>query len=223
MGRINRLKRITMARIESFLDSIERPEDVLPQLMEEMQERLTEAVNAEAKALGAAKAERQRFDAVSGRVSRLQSGAKLAVVAKDFETARQAIAAQIEAEKNVKICEQVLSTAESAYQSARQVREQLQNALKDLKARRDQILSRARLVKQKQRLSKVLGSGGGSILDAVARMDAKVYQAEAQIEVRNEISQTLGVAFHEERVEELERDAEVDRRLEELKHQLGCE
>ena len=53
-----------------------------------------------------------------GKVIRFKEGAVLAVKANEIDTARQAIAAQIQAEKEVEKCRNDLVISESAYYSA---------------------------------------------------------------------------------------------------------
>ena len=224
MGRISRLKTITKSRIEAFLASLETPETVLPQLMREMAEKVEEAARAEAKALSAVKADRRRLDAGLGKIVRFKEGAVLAVKANDTDTARQAIAAHIQAEKEVEKCKNDLAVSESAYNSARQVRKQLRQNLKELKLKKNDILTRSRQIRREQSLNKKwdsLSSGAGeNILDMVARMEAKADETEAEIEIADEITRTLGVSFPYERVKVLESDAEVDRRLNEMKEEI---
>jgi len=219
MGRIERLKTVTMARIEAFLASLEKPETVLPQLVRDMADGVAEAARAEAKALTAVKADRRRLDAASGRVERLRTGATLAVQADELDTARQAIAAQIEAEREVETCRASLETSESAYQSASYVRAQLQQQLDELKGREQDILARVRLLQQRQKTQDVASvqEDAAGILDAIARMEMKVEEQEAQAEIQDQIRRTLGATFQHERVVEMENDTEVNRRLEELK------
>ncbi len=222
MGRIDRLKAITMVRIEAFLASLESPETVMPQLVREMAAKVAEAARAEAKALTVVKADRRRLDAASGRVERLRKGATLAVKADELDTARQAIAAQLEAEHDVEKCRARLEASESAYQSADSVRAQLQRQLEELKGRQDDILTRVRLVRQQVETSRPgemasLQKGVGGILDAVARMEMKVEEEEAEAEIQDQIRRTLGATFQHERVVERENDDEVNRRLEELR------
>jgi phage shock protein A len=225
MGRISRLRLVTVGRIEAFLASLERPEDIVPQLVKEMQAKVKEAIGAETKALTAVKAERRRLDAAMGRVARLQKGAELALKAGDEETARQAVAAQLEAEGQVDRCKKVLETAEAAYNSAAAGRQQLQKTFEELKVRSGDILSRARAIRLKERIGEQLNRSitgrTGSILDMVMRMEAKLDEAEAKLDIQSQVSQTLGATFEHERVLELESDAEVDRRLEELKKCLA--
>ena len=100
MGQIAKLKRLTMARIEAFLASIERPEDVMAGLIAEMKQKVSQAARAQAKAASAVKADRRRLDAATGRVIRLEKGAAIAVKSGQVDVARQAIAAQIRAEQD---------------------------------------------------------------------------------------------------------------------------
>ena len=137
-------------------------------------------------------------------------------------TARQAIAAQIETEREAEKCRHSLTVSESAYNSASSVRRQLQDNLNELKVKKDQLLAHAasEQKKSKDKFMKIDIDSGSSILDIVARLEMKVEQAEAEVEIRDQISQTLGLTFQHERVVKLETDAEVGRRLELLKRRI---
>ena len=224
MGRISQLKTITRSRIEAFLASLEKPEIILPQLIREMEEKVKEAARAEAKALSAVKGDRRRLDTGLGKVIRFKEGAVLAVKANKIDTARQAIAAQIQAEKEVEKCRNDLAISESAYNSASQVRKQLRQNLKELKLKKNDIIERSREIRREQSFNEKLDSlssdAGKNILDMVARMESKIDEAEAEIEIADEITRTLGISFPYERVKVLESDAEVDRRLDEIKGKI---
>ena len=224
MGRISRLKTITQSRIEAFLASLEEPEIILPQLMREMEEKVREAARAEAKSLSAVKGDSRRLDAGLGKIVRFKEGAVLAVKANEMDRARQAIAAQIQAEEEVEKCRNDLAISESAYNSASQVRKQLRQNLKELKLKKNHILKRSREIRRELSLNKELDSfssgTGKNVLDMVARMESKVDEAEAEIEIADEITRTLGISFPYERVKVLESDAEVDRRLREIKEKI---
>jgi len=223
MALIDRLRRITMGRIEAFLDAVEDPEVVLPQLVREMADRVNDAANAEAKALSAVKAARRRLDEVTGRAARMGDGARLALEADDEETARQALAAQVDAERAVGRHRDELAAAEAACRDAAAVRTQLQRDLQTLQARQKELIARARAARRRRHAvgpdPKSLAARRRGLLDAVARMEAKVDEAEAAVEVHDRVTRTLGVGFETERVHALERDAEVERRLDQLKRQ----
>jgi phage shock protein A len=212
MKLIERLKRITMGRIEAFLDSVEKPEQILGQLIREMSEQITAAANAEAKALGAVKGSQRKFDETTGKLHRLTEGATLAAKANELELARQAIAAQIQTEQDMQKCRTNLEKAEHAYQDASDARKQLTDNLNELKQRKDELIAKSRNIDTQTQSLEVTGD----ILDTVARMEAKIDVAEAETEIRNEISKTLGLSFDEQRVKKLEHNAEVQRRLNEI-------
>ena len=224
MGRISRLKSITRSRIEAFLASLEEPEVILPQLIREMEDRAKEAARAEAKALSAVKGDRRRLDTGLGKVIRFKEGAVLAVEADEIDTARQAIAAQIQAEKEVEKCRNDLAISESAYNSASQVRSQFRQNLMELKLKKNNILKRSREIRSQQSFNKKLDSfsrdASRNILDVVARMESEFDEAEAEIEIKDEITRALGVSFPYERVKVLESDAEVDLRVNEMKRKI---
>jgi hypothetical protein len=59
------------------------------------------------------------------------------------------------------------------------------------------------------------------ILDVVSRLETRLQEEETELEVHDQIRRTLGATFEQERVIEMENDAEVDRRLEELRREAG--
>jgi len=223
MGKISRLKSITMFKIEAFLAALESPEDVLPQLVKEMSEKVNEAANAESKALSAVRAEQRRLDALIGKIERFRKGAQLALKVNDSDTARQAIAAQLDAEKQADFYRDKLNTCEFAYKSASDVRKKLQEQLKELKFNQKNLLIRVEQIRNREKNHKVnssFHSNTNDILETVAKLEGNVDEQEAMIEIQDEITQTLGSTFEHERARELEKDVEVDRRLEKLKNQM---
>lgn len=226
MGLIDRLKRITLARIEAYLDAVENPELILPQLVKELSQKVQQAATAEAKALSAVKGANQKLDQATGRVSRLKEGARLALQAGDENTARQAIAAQLQAEKPLEQRQHDLDVATNAYHQAHQVRQQLQSHLNELQTRKNEILARVRRAKeQKEALRAHHGAAEKhkAILDEVARMEAKVTEAESEAEVQADIAETLGLTLDTNAIQQALRNHEVQSRLDELKKQIESE
>lgn len=213
-----------MARIEAFLASLERPEDVIAALVIEMEQKVGEAAKAQAKAASAVQADKRRVDAATGRAIRLEKGATVALKSGEVDVARQAIAAQIKAEHDLEACRERLEVSESAMRSAREVCLQLKENLEELKGRKKEILSRIRETRAKQGMlikpEDLPAVGERSILDIVAKMEADLEEEEAKIEIQNHVEKTLGLTFEQERVREFEADEEVERRLNELKKQI---
>lgn len=210
-----------MARIEAFLESLESPELILPQLIKELSDNVNSAVNAEAKSLTAVKAAQRRLDEATGRVLRFEKGATQAVLAGEIETARLALAAQIEAEQMVESCQQNLDASSSAHTAAHQARIQLQNNLKQLRSRKKDIINRSRQVDLRKKMlsanEKISVPSCENILDAVSRIEARIDLEEATVEVQNDITHNIAPTIPIERIEHLENDAEVNRRLDQLR------
>ena len=223
MGKIDRLKRITLGRIEAFLETLEKPEYILPQLVREMSDLVREAADAKAKALSAVKAARRRLDEANGKVLRLQNGIQLAVQADEMETARQAIAVQIQAEQQAQKCRADLETTEKAYQAADQAYCQLVISLEQLKQKKAQLLRRYRhqeLARNlQQQYCRSVIDPNKDVWETISRMEDKLQQQQFELQAQTELIKTLGVGFQDERIETLEHDAEVDRRLETIKKQ----
>ncbi len=222
MGKIDRLKRITMAKIEAFLDSLEQPEIVLPQLQRELADKLKEAVNAETKSLTALKASQRRVDEGAGRLLRLKKGAELALRDGDEETARQALAAQVETEEQLAKIEKGHEGTRKAYLNAHDVRKQLQKNLQKLRERVRDVKNRHVSVKAVQKMleqsQEFSLKAGQEIMDLVIRMEDKVDEMEAQNQI---LGGNMDTVLLEEKLENLQHSDEVERRLEKMKREIN--
>ena len=216
MGLIKRLARLTGARIEAFLNAVEDPETLFPQLIREMEGKVGEAQKAEAKALSAVKSAQRKLDELVGQIRRRERGAELALAKGDEETARDALAAQLGVEKDIDQREAALSLAESALAQARDARTQIQEELEKLRARKEEILARARAARMRKKVQQTISwpaGSGKSILDEVTRMEAKVLETEAGVQIQREMDTGTGSPSLDERLSKLEKEAEVEKRL----------
>lgn len=223
MGFIRRLKRITAGRIEALLASVEDPERLLPILVAELDQQVRQAARAEAKALSAVRSAQRQMDECTGRAARMEKGASLAMQAGQLDTARAAVAAQIDAERQRDAIARSLETATAAQADAAGARVQLQEQLLELRHRSRQLVARsrqARIGAQVLRNSGDVVSAGRSILDEVTRMEARVQEDEAKVDAQGQVTRELAVDLPEHRLRQLERDAEVDRRLAQIKQQM---
>ncbi|MBN1817346.1 MAG: PspA/IM30 family protein [Sedimentisphaerales bacterium] len=225
MGLFRRLHRITMGRIEAFLDRAEDPEIIFPILLEEMEKQLRAATEAEAKAAASLKQAQRELKAHQNKVDRFGQGAALALKKSDEQTARMSIEAQIDAEKMASVAQQNADMATDSLDHATAARKRIQQQLDELHAKKDELLTRARVAKTQQKIQRtVSGSAGstGSILDAVARLEAGVEEAEAQLEIQSHLAgEGSGNATLERKLSELAHDSEIEKRMEQLRKQLS--
>ena len=217
MSIFKRLHRITLGRIEAFLDGAEDPEKVFPVLVQEMEDQLRAATEAEAKAVAAQRSAQRDLQRQIDKVERFGRGASLAMQKGDEETARMSVEAQIESEKMLAISQQNVDITTDAYDHACAARKKIQRQLDELRIKKDEILTRARVAKAQQKVQRtVTGSIGSSdsILDAVARLESHIEEAEAELEIQaNLTGDTAAAPGLERRLAELDHEAEVEKRL----------
>ncbi len=224
MGLISRIRRITVSRIENFLNTVEDPEVLFPQLVREMEDQVRAAISAETKALAAQKAAERDADQTRKKLDRLTRGAELAVEKGENETARDAIRAQITLESDLKVQEDAVCRAERAYEEAQNARMQIEKQLEELRTKKNEILTRARIASTQQKIEKTVSgraSSTNSILDAVVRLEGKVEEAEAELEIRRGMDAGGATPSLERRLDELEKNDEIEKRLAALKKKIG--
>lgn len=221
MNLIKRMVRISNARIESFLSSVEDPELMFPQLVREMEEQVKVAIESEAQVLTAVKTAERAVTETRTKIQRMETGASSAMQNQDVDTAREAIAAQLELESTLARRTESYDRAQAGYQNARVVRLQTQEKLEEIRGRRDELISRARLAKSQKKIERTIHSplaATDSILDTIERMETQVEQAEAELAVEREIrGNAPATTSLENKLNKLATDSEVESRLNELK------
>jgi len=223
-GFLKRVRRLTMGKINAFLDGAENPEQIFPQLVQEMREECKKAIDAEATAVAAFRRREQELHDTQGECDKWAKRAELAVREGNDELARTAIESQVAAERRLEGQQRACDQAREAADRARDAREDLHDKLEQLEQRRDEILSRARSAKNQEAVQKVLAgleaNQGASILDAVARMEEKVAEAEARAGAYGEVASEVAGQSTETKFRELERKQAIDERLAELKKKV---
>lgn len=226
MSIIGRMKRVTTGKLEVFLSRAENPETVFPQLLIEMEDQVRAATEAEAKAMAAAKAAERSLQQTSEKLEKMTAGAESALKQGDEAMAREAIEAQIKLEAEKTRRATALAVAEESLAAARAAREDTQNQLREIRAKKDELLTRARVAASQEKIQRTVSgpsTSTGSILDAVAAIEARVEEKEAALEVRKDLAGAgsgAATASLERRIDAANTAAEIDRRLAALKSTL---
>ncbi|NCC50153.1 MAG: PspA/IM30 family protein [Spartobacteria bacterium] len=223
MGLIQRLKRITSARIESFLSSVEDPEVLFPQLVREMEDQVRAATEAEAKAKAAVKHAQRDVDQLREKIEYYGIGAKKAIDGGDEGMAREAISAQLNVEEALERKQAVLERADDVYEDARSARERIQRQLEELRAKKDEILTRARVAKNQLEIQRTVSgpvTSSGSILDAIERLESRIEEQEAELEIQQAASGDVDASL-DERLDAMADTTAVDERLAALKRKIA--
>ena len=213
MGLISRLKRITGARIDAFLDGIEDPSAVYPQLLRELDQHAQSAQTAVRKAAQAVEAAQRRIDESEGRRLRYQRGAKLALDQGDEETSREALRACLQLDEDLAGHQKEHARSEEAHREAAELAARLEAELRRLREQKDEILERAHLAQAEAEIERAvegLRDSQDGLLEAMGKVAVKVRNLARKAE------QQVDAAANEnldQRLRRYEREAEVDRRL----------
>jgi phage shock protein A len=226
MSILSRMKRVTTGKLELFLSKSENPETVFPQLVLEMEAQVRAATEAEAKAMASAKHAEKAVDASLAKLNKMTAGAEAALKNEDEAMAREAVEAQVALEAELIRHEAALQCAQDSLEDARAARKQTQQELQNIRAKKDEILTRARVIQTQERIVRSVSgpsASTGSILDAVDAMEARIEEREARLQVRRELAGTGSGATSpslERRIDDMNRNEEIDRRMAALKEKI---
>jgi len=224
MSVMGRMKRIGSGTVERFLARVEDPELVFPQLIREMEDHLRAVTEGEAKASAAMKTAEAELDKSRLRLEGRQRGAETALRAGDETLAREAVASQLRLERDLQRAADAATAARTAWEAARAGHTELCEQLAELRAKKEEILARARLARSREKIQKsVFGpaSSGQSLLDAVSRMEQNLSEREAALSLRRGIEADPGEPSLSRRLSALDEESEVDRRFAALREQLA--
>lgn len=226
MSLFSRMKRVTTGKLELFLSKSENPEVIFPQLIVEMEDQVRAATDAEAKAMASLKQAEHAASESRSKLEKMTAGAEAALKRGDESMAREAIEAQVALEAELIRREAAAQTAKDTLEDARAARQQTQTQLQEIREKKDEILTRAQVVQSQERIQRTVSgptSSTGSILDAVASMEAKVEEKEANLAVRQELAGAGAGSSPslERRIDSINREEEIDRRMAALKNKIN--
>lgn len=207
MGLLTRLKNISTGKLIAFLDGAERPEQLIPQLLDELSSQQQALRNAEVKSLTAVRAAQRRLEETMGRALRLERGAELALSKGEEDTAREALREQIKVEQTIP--------------RQREQVEQAQKIMDDVREQSDALREQIETVKEKQARLKTTPpppappSSSEPLLRKVAEMEERIVAEETELEARREVFQRKRSL--DERLLELECSQEIEMRLHTMK------
>lgn len=225
MSIFSRLKRVTTGRLELFLSKSENPEVIFPQLLAEMEGQVRAATDAEAKAMASLKQAENAAAESRNKLEKMTSGAEAALRRGDESMAREAIESQVALDAELIRREAAAQAAKDTLEDARAARHQTQAQLQEVREKKDDILTRARVVQSQERIQRTVSgpsASTGSILDAVSAMESKVEEKEANLAVQQELAGDGAGSSPslERRIDSANREVEIDRRMAALKEKL---
>lgn len=214
MGLLSRLKDISTAKLVAFLEKSEQPEQLIPQLQDELVKQQKVLRNAEVKSLAAVRAAQRRLEETMGRALRLERGAELALKKEDEATAREALREQVRVENTLPDQRRQVEQAQQILDDVRERTAVTRKQIAVINEKKDQLKNRVRPTAQP------FVDSTEPLLNQVAKMEERVHAEEAEQEARQEVNQDLRKLSLDERLLDLEKNEELDRRLAHLKKDI---
>ena len=228
LGRISQLVR---ANINALLDQAEDPQLMLDQLVRDFTNSIAEAESAVAQTIGNLRlAEQDHAEdlesaadwgrkalAASAKGSELRTAGNTEDADKFDKLAKIAIGKQISAENEAKQAEPSIASQTEVVAQLKDGLEKMREKLNTLTSKRDELLARAKTAEAQSQVHDAIQSI--DVLDPTSelgRFEEKIRREEAKVMGQQELAaSSLDAQF--ESLEDLDKEAEVEARLAELK------
>lgn len=214
MGLLSRLKDISTPKLVAFLEESEQPEQLIPQLQTELMKQQKALRNAEVKSLTAVRAAQRRLEETMGRALRLERGAELALKKGDEATAREALREQVRVENTLQELRRQVEQAQKILDDVRESSVVIKKQMTVVTEKKEQLKNRVRPP------AKSYIDSTEPLLNQVAKMEEQIQAEEAGNEARHEVNRDLRKKSLDERLLDLEKNEELDRRLAHLKKDM---
>jgi phage shock protein A len=193
MNLADRFARLVKSNVNELLSSMEDPEKVLEQAVQDMQKDLVKVRQAYAEVSASSKRMQEQGKLAESEAAKWYSRAQLAIEKGEDELAREALTRrqqQLEMADSLKEqCEAQQGSITSLYESMKE----LEAKMAEAKAKKDQIIARARTAKAATKVNDMLaGVGTGSSMAAFDKMSEKVNQLESEAEVSKQLAASQG-------------------------------
>jgi len=184
-----RFVRLVKSNVNEVLNNLEDPEKVLEQAVVDMQKDLVKVRQAYAEVSASTKRMQEQAKMAEAEGAKWYERAQLALGKGEDELAREALSRrqqQLEMSDSLKSqIEAQQASITSLYESMKQ----LESKMAEAKAKKDQIIARARTAKAATKVNDMLaGVGTSSSTAAFDRMADKVEQLEAEADVAKQLS-----------------------------------
>lgn len=214
---LKRLRDITAATINEVLDHVEDPIAMLNQYMRDMEEEISKAELAVARQTALEKKWKQEMEEAGQMAEKRERQAKLAVQAGEEELARKALK---EKHYYKQKAAEYLQLYEATKQQAEQLREQLlqmKDKFYEMRNKKYALLARANAAKAQQNISMTMIKFDTERAEKrFKRMEEKVMQLEAAADYMKNARFYLA----NEKLEQLEKQDEIEKELEILKKSI---
>lgn len=229
MNLFDRFQRVAKANVNNVLKSLEDPEKIMNQALEDMQGDLVKVRQSYAEITATQRRLLKQKEQADALADDWYKRAQLALSKGEEALAKEALSRrqqQTETSEGLQIqIDQQATAVDKLYEGM----QALESKILESKAKKEQMVARARTAASTAKVNDMLGGiTGKTSMDAFSRMEDKVEALEAAAEVSAEMGSMDGRGLPgssggslESQFKMLESSSSVDRELEEMKKMLG--
>lgn len=227
MNLFDRFSRVAKSNINNVLKNLEDPEKIMNQALEDMQGDLVKVRQSYAEITATQRRLLKQKEQADALAKDWYNRAQLALQSGNEELAREALSrrqAQTETADGLK---RQIDQQGAAIDKLYEGMQQLESRILESKAKKDQMVARARTAQSTQKVNDMLGGiTGKTSMDAFTRMEDKVEALEAAAEVSAEMGTGKALpgsaeSSIEKQFAQLEASSSVDDELKRMKGLLG--
>ncbi len=219
MGIFGRMTDIFKSNVNDALDRMEDPEKMLKNMIIEMEEALTKATSALAKAIANEQNLRKQQGLAQQQAAQWEEKAALAMKAGNADLAKQALSKKITYDGQAGQYDGMIAQASNTTQSLRSQLDALKAKLDEARMKQSTLIARAQVAKTQKEFSSAMGTAIGD--GAFAKFDTrekKIEGMEAEAQAYSEVS---GAAQADDPFAALEKNQQVDDELAKLMAKMG--
>jgi len=220
-----RFARLVKSNVNQAMNSMEDPEKVLTQAVEDMQKDLIKVRQAYAEVSASTKRMGQQCSVAEAESQKWFSRAQLALERGEDDLAREALTRRQQQTELADSLKEQIEAQSGSIQGLFDSMKDLEAKMTEAKSKKDQIIARARTAKASTKVNDMLaGVGSSSSVAAFDRMKDKVEQMEAEADVSKQLAASGGSSSTGSSLEAsfkaLERGGGVDDELAAMKKAL---
>lgn len=229
MNLFDRFQRVAKSNINNVLKSLEDPEKIMNQALEDMQTDLVKVRQSYAEITATQRRLLKQKEQADALADDWYKRAQLALSKGEEGLAKEALSRRQQQTETAEGLQIQIDMQAQAVDKLYEGMQALEAKILESKAKKEQMVARARTAQSTQKVNDMLGGiTGKTSMDAFNRMEEKVEALEAAAEVSAEMGSIGGNALPgssgasvEAQFKMLEASSSVDQELEEMKKMLG--
>ena len=218
-----RFVRLVKSNVNEVINKLEDPEKVLTQAVADMQKDLTKVRQAYAEVSASNKRMTEQARLAEAEAAKWYERAQLALEKGEDDLAREALTRRQQQTEMADSLKEQIEAQDGSISSLYESMKDLEAKMAEAKAKKDQIIARARTAKAATKVNDMIaGVGSGNSMAAFDRMTEKVDQLEAEADVSKQLALSGGAKSPalEDQFKALEAGGSVDDELDAMKKAL---